>query len=224
MSVRADSRSAAQKPAQRPAERPAQRPAERPAQRPAERPAQGRTQGPAQRPAVGGSGAAAAAKPAVRPREARQARFAQAFAQVVAVLMRDRNFRSMPLADLEWLVLPAVMSGQFRLGQVPSPLGRGKEGIGKEGGVLVPVAVALWARVSAEIDAALSRDLDKPVELKAHQWASGDHVWLVAVAGDRRAVPQLVEQLAKTALKGQRIKMRVQGADGKVVVKTLEEA
>jgi cytolysin-activating lysine-acyltransferase len=177
----------------------------------------------------------------VRPREARQARFARSFAQVVAVLMRDPNFRTMPLADLEWLVLPAVMSGQFRVAEAPASLGPDKgPGKGpdkaadktpdkapdktKTGGVLVPVAVALWARVSAEIDKALAGSLDRPVRLKPHQWASGEHVWLVAVAGDRRAVPKLIERIANTDLKGQRIKMRVKGTGNTVVVKTLGEA
>ena len=40
---------------------------------------------------------------------------AQTFAQIVAVLMRDANFRNLRLTDLEWLVLPPVMAGQFRL-------------------------------------------------------------------------------------------------------------
>ena len=171
--------------------------------------------------------------PQVRPREARQARFARSFAQVVAVLMRDPNFRTMPLADLEWLVLPAVMSGQFRVAEAPASLGPGKAtdkardkapDKAKTGGVLVPVAVALWARVSGEIDKALAGSLDRPVRLKPHQWASGEHVWLVAVAGDRRAVPKLIERIASTELKGQRIKMRVKGTGNTVVVKTLGEA
>ena len=171
--------------------------------------------------------------PQVRPREARQARFARSFAQVVAVLMRDPNFRTMPLADLEWLVLPAVMSGQFRVAEAPASLGPGKgpdkaadkaPDKTRTGGVLVPVAVALWARVSGEIDKALAGSLDRPVRLKPHQWASGEHVWLVAVAGDRRAVPKLIEQIARTDLKGQRIKMRVKGTGNTVVVKTLGEA
>jgi len=169
----------------------------------------------------------------VRPREARQARFARSFAQVVAVLMRDPNFRTMPLADLEWLVLPAVMSGQFRVAEAPASLGPGKgpdkaadkaPDKTRTGGVLVPVAVALWARVSGEIDKALAGSLDQPVRLKPHQWASGEHVWLVAVAGDRRAVPKLIERIASTELKGQRIKMRVKGTGNTVVVKTLGEA
>jgi hemolysin-activating ACP:hemolysin acyltransferase len=161
---------------------------------------------------------------------------------VVAVLMRDPNFRTMPIADLEWLVLPAVMSGQFRVAEAPASLlgpdkardkapGKAPDKApskapddAKAGGVLVPVAVALWARVSGEIDQALSERLDRPVRLKPHQWASGEHVWLVAVAGDRRAVPKLIDRLAGGELKGQRIKMRVRGTGNTVVVKTLGEA
>jgi hemolysin-activating ACP:hemolysin acyltransferase len=186
--------------------------------------------------------AAAQIAPQIRPREARQARFARSFAQVVAVLMRDPNFRTMPLADLEWLVLPAVMSGQFRVAEAPASLLGADKAPGKArdktpdktpdkapdkantGGVLVPVAVALWARVSGEIDKALAGSLDRPVRLKPQQWASGEHVWLVAVAGDRRAVPKLIERIANTDLKGQRIKMRVKGTGNTVVVKTLGEA
>jgi hemolysin-activating ACP:hemolysin acyltransferase len=158
--------------------------------------------------------------------------------------MRDPNFRTMPIADLEWLVLPAVMSGQFRVAEAPaSLLGReqrpdkgsdkaraqgqameqGKAQAGA-GGVLVPVAVALWARVSKEIDAALAGNLDRPVRLKPNQWASGDSVWLVAAAGDRRALPKLIDGLAQGELKGQRIRMRVRGPGNTVVVKTLGEA
>ena len=72
-------------------------------------------------------------RPVTRPRDARQARMAQSFAQIVAVLMRDPNFRNMRLADLEWLVLPPVMAGQFRLAQVPMPQGDQGPG-GRQGG------------------------------------------------------------------------------------------
>ncbi len=162
---------------------------------------------------------AAAAK--IRPRDARQARFAQSFAQIVAVLMRDANFKQMRLADLEHLVLPPIMAGQFRLAQVPARQGRGQ---GQAGGVLVPVAVAVWARVSAAIDKRLSESLDKPMQLGPGDWASGDNVWLMAVAGDRRAIPKFIEQLAKTEFKGQRVKMRVRGPENTVVVKTLGQS
>ena len=167
---------------------------------------------------------APAVRAAVRPRDARQVRFAQAFAQIVAVLMRDPNFRKMRLADLEWLVLPPVMAGQFRLAQAPSPVGRVTGKDGQEGGVLVPVAVALWARVSDAVDKTLSENLDEPVRLRPNEWASGDNIWLMAVAGDQRAVPKFLEQLAKTELEGQRVKMRLRGPGNSVVVKTLGQA
>jgi len=182
----------------------------------------------------------AAAGTATRPRDARQLRLGRSFAQVVAVLMRDRNFRQMRLADLEWLVLPPLMAGQFRLAQMPA-LQRGTAGStqpgvqgstlasdkgkdGGDGGMLVPVAVALWARVSAVIDRQLSENLDKVVRLGAGDWASGEHVWLMAVAGDRRIVPKLLEQLAKDEFKGQRVKTRVRGPDNTVVVRTLGQS
>ena len=182
----------------------------------------------------------AAAGTATRPRDARQLRLGQSFAQVVAVLMRDRNFRQMRLAVLEWLVLPPLMAGQFRLAQMPA-LQRGTAGStqpgvqgstlasdkgkdGGDGGMLVPVAVALWARVSAVIDRQLSENLDKVVRLGAGDWASGEHVWLMAVAGDRRIVPKLLEQLAKDEFKGQRVKTRVRGPDNTVVVRTLGQS
>jgi len=185
--------------------------------------------------ASGGNGAGkprpqvAATKTAIRPRDARQLRLGQSFAQVVAVLMRDRNFSQMRLADLEWLVLPPVMSGQFRLAQMPAPPGRAPGAAqasakGKDGGVLVPVAVALWASVSASIDKQLSENLDKVVRLGSGDWASGDNLWLMAVGGDRRVLPKFIDQLVKTELKGQRVKMRVRGPGNTVVVKTLGQS
>lgn len=154
---------------------------------------------------------------AKRPRDARQARVAQAFAQVVAVLMRDANFRNLKVGDLEWLVLPPIMAGQFRLGHAAKP-GDDKT---RQAGVRIPVAVALWARVSAQIDKTFSEELDKPMQLRPNQWASGDQVWIMATAGDRRAVPHFMKELAQTVFKDQQVKMRMRGADGKVVVKTL---
>jgi hemolysin-activating ACP:hemolysin acyltransferase len=156
-------------------------------------------------------------KPPVRPRDLRQARMAQSFSQVVAVLMRDQNFRNMRLADLEWLVIPPVMAGQFRLAHAPPPGQPQPQG----STFTVPVAVALWARVSPQLDRSLSENLDKPVWIKPNQWASGNILWLMALAGDRRALPQFVKLLQEREFKGQEVKMRARGADGKVTVRLL---
>ena len=89
--------------------------------------------------------------------------------------------------------------------------------------MLVPVAVALWARVSSPIDAALSANLDKQVRLPANQWVTGDNIWLMAVAGDPRSLPPFLEQLGKDMFKDKTVKLRAVGPDGKVSIKTLSE-
>ena len=157
-------------------------------------------------------------KAAVKPRDARHARMSQSFSQVVAVLMRDANFRNLRLADLEWLVLPAIMSGQFKLGHARAQPGADKS---KDGGTFIPVAVAMWARVSPAIDKAMSENLDKPVRLKANQWMSGDIPWLIAVAGDQRMIPTFLKQLSMEEFKGKHVKMRARTPDGGVSLKTL---
>jgi cytolysin-activating lysine-acyltransferase len=161
----------------------------------------------------------AAPKEQMRPRDARQIRVAQSFAQVVAVLMRDPNFKKLPLADLEWLVLPPLMAGQFRLAHMQTQ----QPGNDKESGMLVPVGVALWARVSPAIDKRLSENLDEAVRLQPNEWASGDKWWLMVAAGDPRTVPAFVQQLEKTEFKGKQVKLRRRGPDGKVMIATIGE-
>jgi hypothetical protein len=68
---------------------------------------------------------------------------------------------------------------------------------------------------------ALSETLDKPIRLKTNQWASSHIVWLMAVAGDRRAIPKFLEQLKEKEFKDREVKMRVNAGEGKVAVKTL---
>lgn len=154
---------------------------------------------------------------------------AQTFANIVAVLMRDPGFKNLRLAELEWLVLPPVLSGQWRLAQArteQSGAGSGTKpgSTAPESNLVVPVAVALWASVSPEIDERLSSNLDKPLHLRPNEWATGNSLWLIAIAGDRRAVPTFVKQLEATEFKGRRVKLRANGPDGKVVVKTLGQA
>jgi hemolysin-activating ACP:hemolysin acyltransferase len=168
---------------------------------------------------------ATVAKPAMRPSEAHHDRMTQSFANVVAVLMRDPGFRNLRLADLEWLVLPPILSGQWRLAHSSAQPPSAKPGDAKpESRMLVPVAVALWASVSPEIDKRLSENLDKPMKLRPNEWLTGNIPWLVAVAADRRAFPKFLKQLEENEFKGKQVKLRANGPDGKVVVKMLSQS
>ncbi len=141
--------------------------------------------------------------------------------------MRDQNFRTLTIAELEWLVLPPIMVGQFALAHAPTEgsAAKGEKSKGQQNGTaLVPVAVALWARVSAGIDRALSESLERPIKLQAADSLSGDNLWLLALAGDQRSFPEFLAELGKKDFRDRQVKMRKRTPEGKVVIHTIGRA
>jgi hemolysin-activating ACP:hemolysin acyltransferase len=127
--------------------------------------------------------------------------------QIVTILMRSPQHKERPLADLEWLVLPAVLSGQCRVAQA------------QQSGIAVPVGLALWANVSTAVDQRLS-DLSIPWRLQSAEWSSGDIPWLVELVADTPTQQALLKHLGETVFKGRGIKMRVRDAEGKTQIGT----
>jgi len=159
-------------------------------------------------PAVNGNGAAI-------PEKARQQTMAAlcnslAFTQIIGVLMRSEHYKHYSLADLEWLVVPPMLAGQFRIGEVKP----------KTGGS-APVAVVLWARVSADVDKRLTETGNAPIRLRPDEWTSGDILWLVHAAGQPRFVRDVLKQLNETVFKGREVRVRTPGKDGKLTVQLL---
>jgi hemolysin-activating ACP:hemolysin acyltransferase len=134
-----------------------------------------------------------------------------ALTQIIGVLMRSQHFRQYTLGDLEWLVIPPVMAGQYRIGEVKT----------KNEGATLPVAVLLWAKVSAEVDERLAQSDSPTLRLRPEDWTSGDILWLTHAAGEPRFVRHLLKQISETAFKGLAVKTRARGEDGKVVVQLL---
>jgi hemolysin-activating ACP:hemolysin acyltransferase len=112
----------------------------------------------------------------VQRRAAVALRRSVAFAQIVTVLMRSPLHKHLALTDLEWLVFPPLLTGQFSVAEVKS----------KDGKTSLPAAVALWARVSADVDKRLSENLNAPIRLRPDEWRSGEILWLVEAIGDAR--------------------------------------
>ena len=131
--------------------------------------------------------------------------------QIVTILMRSTQHRERPLADLEWLVLPAILSGQCRVAQA------------HQSGNAVPVGVALWASVSTAVDQRLS-DLSVPWRLQPDEWRSGDIPWLVELVADPATQQALLKHLGQTVFRGRGIKMRVRDAEGKTQIATFKGA
>jgi hemolysin-activating ACP:hemolysin acyltransferase len=139
-------------------------------------------------------------------------RLAAAVGEIVGLMMRSPRHRDHKLADLRWLILPAVRTGQYAMVQTQS----------KSNGFTAPVAAVLWARVSAEIDKRLSEKLDEPLRLGPREWRSGDTLWLIETIGDDRAVAALVHRLRDGEWKGRSVKARVSDASGQVKVRLIE--
>jgi hemolysin-activating ACP:hemolysin acyltransferase len=136
-----------------------------------------------------------------------------AFAQIVTLLMRSPHYRHYTLGDLEWLVIPPLVTGQYIVANARL----------QQNGATVPVAIALWASVSAEVDKKLSENLHLPIRLRPDEWRSGDVLWLIDAVGDSRAVSQLLKQLVETRFKGREVKFRIPGENGKVTVQRIAE-
>ena len=129
--------------------------------------------------------------------------------QIISVFLRSPRHKTYPLTDFEWRVLPAIISGQFRVVQA------------QQSDVATPVGVALWASVSPAVDLRLS-DLSAPLRLNPDEWRSGEIPWLIELVADTKVQQALLKHLGETVFKGKGIKMRVQGADGKTQIGTFK--
>ncbi len=133
------------------------------------------------------------------------------FGQITSVLMRAQQYKHHSLADLEWLVVPAVMTGQYSLAEAQS----------KANGLTAPVGVLLWASVSAEVDKRLTENLDAPMRLKPEEWKSGDTLWIIDAVGEPKMVQAMLQRMAAKDWKGRTVKMKARDKDGKVRVGVL---
>lgn len=105
------------------------------------------------------------------------------------------------LADIEWLILPAISEGQYKLFRNEK----------------APAGVALWACVSDEVEKKLNAGLGK---LTPKDWVSGKHLWLIDLIAPYGQANQMLEDLKNTVFKGKTFKYHQTQSDGtrKVIV------
>ena len=133
---------------------------------------------------------------------------AASFGEIVSILMRSDTYKHFSLADLEWLVLPPVLSRQFVLAEYR-----------KDGNdVPAPVAVALWASVSQEVDQKLAANITGPLKLRPDEWKSGEILWLIDAVGPAQVLEGLIENLHKSVFKGRPLKVRARDKEGNPVI------
>lgn len=130
----------------------------------------------------------------------------------IAVLFsRSPAHKHYTFADIEWMILPAVISGQAYIAELQH----------KEHGARAPVAAVLWARVSTDVDARLTANISHKLRLRADEWQSGEIHWIIDIAGEAHAIAGALAELAQTQLKGNRVSLVVADADGVLRIQEL---
>lgn len=171
---------------------------------------------PVSAPRTNGAAPPKAAEPQVNMEDIkagfeRSRRTLVALGEICSVLMKSPEYRGMTLASLQALVAPAISTSQYLVLTAHQ----------KSRGAAAPVAVAMWANVTPEVDRRLTQGDGQNVALAPADWNAGTIAWLILVAGDQRTLPALVSQLQKTKLKGRPIKIRTKGEDGNMQVRTI---
>ena len=137
-----------------------------------------------------------------------------AFGGIVTVFMQTSGFQDYTLADLKWLVVPAIVTGQFSLVQARL----------KGSGDIRPVGVLLWASVSDSVDQRLSAEQGTASRLQGNEWRSGNILWIVEAVGERSIIANQIRKLRDSEWRGRPIKIKVRGKDGSPVIRQLPAA
>ena len=135
-----------------------------------------------------------------------------ALGQIVTVLMRTAEHRAKPLTDLEWLAIPAVMTGQFAVVEAQS----------KANGMTTPISLMMWALVSPEVDQRLRADPNEPIRLSPNEWKSGDILWIVEAIGEQNLLQAMLQNAVVREWNGRPANLRVRGPDGSYKIAVLK--
>ncbi|PYG53693.1 toxin-activating lysine-acyltransferase [Rhizobium sp. UGM030330-04] len=125
------------------------------------------------------------------------------FGQVVFALSSVPRYRSQSLSDLSHLVIDPLSHDRIVIASK-------KEDDGAEQTTLAPNAIAIWASVSADVDAKIVAQVKAgvfPVRLKPTDWNSGQIVWLLDVIAPTRELATSVLSNFHTVAKQSQIKV-----------------
>jgi len=126
-----------------------------------------------------------------------KAKVTEVLGEAMLVLLNSPAHRlSFFVADIEWLLLPAIAKEQFRLY-------KDKEN--------KPVGLILWAYVDEDIDKKLELGIGK---LGLNDWNSGDKLWIIDLIAPMGGGDKMLEELKDTVFKGKNFKYQSVDKDG----------
>jgi cytolysin-activating lysine-acyltransferase len=120
---------------------------------------------------------------------------AEVLCEIAVLMMQSPAHRHFFLADLEWLVVPAVLTRQFVIYRKQR----------------APVAYASWALVNEEVE---KRLIAGERRLAPAEWRSGDRTWLIDLVAPFGGTERIVADLRARVLTGREVKTLRPGPGG----------
>lgn len=136
---------------------------------------------------------------------------AASIGDIITVFSRSPAHKHFSFADIEWMVLPSVLNGQFYVAEIEN----------KETGFRAPIAVVTWAFVSIEVDRRICDNPSQRIRLRPDEWKSGDTAWIADLVGDPRGIAGAVEWLNADPFKERNANIAVRDATGVVQALTI---
>lgn len=116
--------------------------------------------------------------------------------EITWIFSQQRSHRHLFIADLEWLVMPPVLAGQYRIF-------RTEQG---------PIGVALWAYLSEKAEKRIAEGLGR---LAPKEWRSGENLWIIDLVAPFGGEDKMIEDMKKTVFKGMKFKYQSTDQNGK---------
>lgn len=83
------------------------------------------------------------------------------------------------------------------------------------------VGVVFWASVSDEVDQRLQADLEKPIEIGADEWKSGDVIWILDIVAAPKVSASILQSVRERMETNKTIRVRTADNQGNPALKRL---
>lgn len=124
------------------------------------------------------------------------------FGQVVWLMMQSQAHKSLFLSDMEWLVLPAIQSNQFRIWQQHG----------------MPICYASWAWLDKDAEERMKQNIKK---LSPSDWlktSSEESLWLIDMIAPFGGMDEALKTIKDDVFEGRSIKMLQKAPSGGMAV------
>ena len=123
--------------------------------------------------------------------------------QIVLATMNLPRYRNQSLADLTHLFVEPLLRDRVAIAKRAKPTDGATPVEGAAPAEEAVVGIALWATVSAAVDAKISEQIKAnlfPIRLAPEDWTSGDTVWLLdLIAADSKQATSVLANFRKVA-------------------------